>query len=436
MSTWMSGHQPVTLRAQAPISTRRLTKITKFQFPGIVGNMRPEQNPYSPGSGRRPPELVGRVGELEAFDTLRARVMNGLSDRGVVLTGLRGVGKTVLLNEMHRMADSSGWLTVRIEARRDEAGVRAVRKVLARELVVAARKLTRTTLSARMREALGTISSFNAKVGATGIELGVDLNKGRADSGDAEVDLLELVEDVSDALGERRRAFGLFVDEMQDLDAETMGALIAAQHAANQRDWPFYIIGAGLPNLPRVLTETRSYAERLFNYRQIGKFNHDDAAQALREPAERLGAQFAPSTLETLLDAAGGYPYFIQEYGQAVWNISPERLITPSDATAAVQYGTEQLDAGFFQSRWQRATRSERRMLHAMALDGEGPSTTALVAQRMGLQPSSLGPYRAALISKGLIYAPEHGQIAYTVPGMSGYVERHHDEVDDLPDND
>ncbi|WIB76997.1 ATP-binding protein [Curtobacterium sp. MCPF17_002] len=395
--------------------------------------MLPEQNPYSPGSGRRPPELVGRTNELEAFDTLRARVTNGLGDRGVVLTGLRGVGKTVLLNEMHRMADDFEWLTVRIEARRDEAGARTVRRALARELVVSARKLTRTRLSGRMRDALGTISSFNAKVGATGIELGVTVSEGRADSGDVEVDLLELVEDVAVALGERRRAFGVFVDEMQDLDPETMGALIAAQHAANQRDWPFYIIAAGLPNLPRVLTETRSYAERLFNYRPIGKLTRDEAGQAIREPAEKLGAEYAPDALDALLDAAGGYPYFIQEYGQAAWNLSPDRLIRYDDAAAAVQFGTEQLDAGFFRSRWERATRSERRMLQAMAADGEGPSSTGAVAARMGIQPSSLGPYRAALINKGLVYSPEHGQIAFTVPGMAGYVDRHHDDLDGSP---
>ncbi|NQX15674.1 ATP-binding protein [Rathayibacter sp. VKM Ac-2857] len=393
--------------------------------------MQPDQNPYSPGSGRRPPELVGRGGELEAFETLRARVGHGLGDRGIVLTGLRGVGKTVLLNEMHRLAEQSEWLTVRIEARRDEAGVHAVRRALARGLVMSARKLSRTKLSSLMREALGTISSFNAKVGATGIELGVSLSQGRADSGDAEVDLLELVEDVSTALGEQRRAFAVFIDEMQDLDPETMGALLAAQHAANQREWPFYVIAAGLPDLPRVLTETRSYAERLFNYRRIGTLAPIDAAHALREPAERLGAEYAADALATLLEAAGGYPYFLQEYGQAAWNLASDRLIDRSDAIAAVQYGTEQLDAGFFRSRWQRATRSERRMLLAMAVDGEGPCSTALVAQRMGVQTSSVGPYRAALISKGLIYSPEHGQIAFTVPGMAGYVERHREELDD-----
>ena len=392
--------------------------------------MLPEQNPYSPGSGRRPPELVGRQRELGAFDTLAARVGYGMGDRGIVLTGLRGVGKTVLLNEMHRRAEAADWLTVRLEARRDEHGAKTVRRALARELVVAARKLTRTTLTGRMRDALGTISSFNAKIGATSIELGVDIRRGRADSGDVEVDLLELVEDVASALGESRRGFALFVDEMQDLDAETLGALIAAQHAASQRDWPFYVVAAGLPHLPRVLTETRSYAERLFNYRPIGKLARDEADHALREPAERLGVEYEPDALERLLDATGGYPYFIQEFGQTAWNLAPDRVITTADAAAAVLYGTEQLDTGFFRSRWERATRSERRMLYAMASDGEGPSSTAAVAHRMSLQTSSLGPYRAALISKGLVYAPEHGQIAYTVPGMAAYIDRHHEDLD------
>lgn len=333
------------------------------------------------------------------------------------------------------MAEAFDWLTVQIEARRDEAGARMVRRALARELVASARKLTRTTLTGKMRDALGTISSFNAKLGATGIELGVAPNTRRADSGDVEVevDLLELVEDVATALADQRRALGISIDEMHDLDAETLGALTAVQYEANQRDWPFYIIRAGLPNLPRVLTETRSYAEPLFNYRPIGKLGRNDADYALREPAERLGAKFEPDALSTRLDATGGYPYSIQEYGQAAWNLAPNQSITTGDADAAVQFGTERLEVGSFRSRWDRATPSERRMLYAMAVDGDGPSPTASVAQRMGLQPSSLGPYRAALIAKGLAYAPEHGQIAYTVPGMAGYINRHHDELDIAP---
>lgn len=392
--------------------------------------MRPEINPYSPGSGRRPPQLAGRSAELQAFETLRARVANRRSDRGIVLTGLRGVGKTVLLNEMHRMADDADWLTVRIEARRDEAGARAVKSALARELIVAGRRLNRASLTSRMRNALGTIASFNARIGATGIELGVAMNHGRADSGDVEVDLLELVDDVASALAEQGRAFGLFVDEMQDLDAETMGALIAAQHAAGQRELPFYVIGAGLPNLPRVLTEARSYAERLFTYRPLGQLSEADSARALVDPAQQLGVDYEPAAIDVILDASGGYPYFLQEFGQAAWNIAPDLRITADDATAAVQFGVETLDAGFYRSRWEKATPSERRVLAAMAPDADAPSGTSIVAERLGLQPNSIGPYRANLIAKGLVYSPEHGFIAFTVPGMAAYIARSQDELD------
>lgn len=385
-------------------------------------------NPFSPGSGRRPPELVGRVGELEAFDTVVARAGNRLGDRGIVLTGLRGVGKTVLLNEMRSHAERHDWLTVRLEARRDEQGATAVRRTLAREVVTAARKLTRDRKREGIANALRTITAFNLKIGATGISLGVEANPGRADSGDAEVDLIELVEDISEAQAEEGRGFAIFVDEMQDLDEVSLGSLIATQHLANQRDWPFYVIGAGLPNLPRVLTDARSYAERLFNYRPVGPLSRSESAQALSEPVERLGASFAPAGLEVLLDAAGGYPYFIQEYGQAIWNLAPEKVFTADDAVAAVEVGRDHLDTGFYRSRWERATPAERRFLHAVAMDEDRPAASGEVAARLSMKITSLGPYRAHLIEKGLIFAPEHGQIAFTVPGMSGYISRHHEE--------
>ena len=391
--------------------------------------MEPALNPYSPGSGRRPPELVGRTGELEAFDTVVARSRHQLSSRGMVLTGLRGVGKTVLLNEMARHAARDGWLTVAVEARREPTGAIAVRRMLARELVSAARALRPPTLSTRMRTAFSTISSFNASVGATGVSLGVDVQPGRADSGDTEIDLIELVEDVSAAVAEEGRGFGLFIDEMQDLDADTMAGLLAAQHLAGQRDLPFYVIGAGLPNLPRVLTDIRSYAERLFDYRPIGKLAREDAASALVEPAERYGARFTDEALGILLDAADGYPYFIQEYGQAIWSLSPTAVFGEDDALAAVRFGLEHLDGGFFRARWERATPAERRFLRAMAADDDTPSQTADVARRLGLRITSLGPSRANLMAKGLVYAPEHGLVAYTVPGMASYVNRHQDEV-------
>lgn len=390
-----------------------------------------ELNPYSPGSGRRPPELVGREAELGAFDTLVARTRAKRGDRGIVMTGLRGVGKTVLLNEMQNHADRFEWITVRLEARRDAAGAEGARRSLARGLVAAARRLSPQSRTERMKRALSTITAFNATVGATKVSLGVELTPGRGDSGDTELDILELVEDLTTALENTGRAFALFIDEMQDLDEETLGALIAAQHAANQRDWPFFIIGAGLPNLPRVLTEARSYAERLFNYRQIGQLQRSEARAALSEPALRLGASFTPEALDTILDAASGYPYFLQEYGQAIWDIAPHKVFTIDDSQAAVQFGLEHLDAGFFRARWDRATPSERRFLLAMADDHDEPSLTADIARRMGLRPTSLGPYRAQLMNKGLIYSPEHGQVAFTVPGMAAYLDRHHPDVED-----
>ena len=386
-------------------------------------------NPFSPGSGRRPPELVGRTCELEAFDTIVARSRRGLTSRGIMLAGLRGVGKTVLLNEMFTHAERMGWFSVRLEARRDESGEASTRRRLARELVAAARSVTKEKLSARMLRALQSVAAFNAKVGATGIDLGIQLAPGRADSGDVEVDLRELVQDLCVALQEDHGTFGLFIDEMQDLDAATLSALVAAQHEAGQRGWPFYIIGAGLPNLPRVLSDARSYAERLFDYRTIGQLQPSDAALALVEPAMRFGARFEPDALTILVDGADGYPYFIQEYGQAIWSLSPLPTFTTADATAAVTFGLEHLDQGFFRARWERATPAERRFLHAMSADHDAASLTSDVAARMGLKITSLGPYRANLMAKGLVYSPQHGAIAYTVPGMAAYVHRHRDDL-------
>jgi len=378
--------------------------------------------------------MVGRERELEEFDTVVARSRGGLASRGIMLSGLRGVGKTVLLNEMFARAEAADWFVVRLEARRDESGEASTRRRLARELVVTARSLKKPKASKRMLRALQSVAAFNAKIGATGIDLGVQLAPGRADSGDVEIDLGELVQDISEALQEGGRAFGLFIDEIQDLDSATLAALVAAQHEAGQRGWPFYMFGAGLPTLPRDLSHARSYAERLFTYRTIGRLGDTDARRALVEPATNGGAHFTADAVSTLVTAADGYPYFIQEYGQAIWNLAPTHTFTIDDAKAAVTYGLEVLDQGFFRARWERATRSERRFLRAMSLDDDAPSSTSDVARRMGVKVNSIGPYRAALIAKGLVYSPAHGELAYTVPGMASYVRRHQEDTEDPAD--
>lgn len=230
-------------------------------------------------------------------------------------------------------------MVVTLEGRDADGGPDAVRAKLARNLLQAGRKLNRSA-GATLKSALGSVASFSAKLGVTGIDIGVALNHGRADSGSIEVDLEELVEDLCTALAEKRSGLVFVIDEMQDLDAP----LLSVQHLANQREWPFYIAGAGLPNLPSVLSESRSYAERLFTYRSIGPLSHPAAEPALTVPAAKFGASFEPPARDLLLNASGGYPYFLQEYGYAAWETAPEKVITLSDAQVAVEIGRHQLD--------------------------------------------------------------------------------------------
>ena len=391
--------------------------------------MKDALNPFNPGSGTPPPALVGRDDELEALDVLVERSAYGRPGRGMVLTGLRGVGKTVLLNQMRRRAEAAGWFTVNLEARRDATGATAIRKTLAREMAAKARSLGKPGVAQRTRDALGSVAAFNLKLGTSGIDLGVEVVPGRADSGAIDVDFREVVEDLAGALGDEGRTFGLFIDELQDLDTELLSALLVTQHAASQEGWPFYIIGAGLPGLPARLATAHSYAERMFDYRPIGSLPCPAAARALKDPIELADASLDDDALAVLLEAARGYPFFLQTYGQAVWQVAPGPRIQTEDAAAGVLLGLDRLDAGFFRARWDRATPAERRMLVAMAEDNDQPSSSGVVADRMGMKATSIGPHRASLINKGLIYAPEHGQVAYTVPGMAAYVHRHRDDL-------
>ncbi len=340
----------------------------------------------------------------------------------MVLSGLRGVGKTVLLKSFQERASTMDWLAVAIEARPTDSGRASVRTKLARELVIAARAAG--AKRRRLRKALASIGSFSATLGLTGVSIGVERAPGRADSGVLEIDLEEMVSDVAQALREDGLGLAFFIDEMQDLDRELLVALLAVQHAAGQNDWPFYIFGAGLPNLPSVLSDARSYAERLFEYRQIGALSDTAAADALLKPARMMGAGFTPEALDHVVEASGGYPYFLQEYGKAIWDVAPTATFTLEDAHLAITLGTAQLDQGFFPARWDRATRAERDYLRAMAEDGEAGTRSAAVAQRLERDLSSLSPTRDTLIKKGLIYAPEHGRVSYTVPGMASFIRR------------
>jgi len=389
--------------------------------------MHSELNPFVPGSGLTPHELVGRDEEIIAFDLTVARTRARRPSRGMVLHGLRGVGKTVLLNRLREHAERMGWLVVELEGRPDGREQEKVR--FGRALLRGASRLYEGAHpSQSLLDALGSAKSFANSQGIRTDGLGFQAVAGRSDSGQLEVDLEELVEDLSVAMRESSSATGIFIDEMQDLDPELLSALLSVQHRAGQKGWPFYIIGAGLPGLPASLSGMRSYAERLFDYRHIGPLDEGHAREAFVAPVERLGASIEDGALRQLLDAARGYPYFIQTYGQAAWDVAETKMITETDAVRAIALGNAELDMGFFLSRWERVTPSQRAYLHAMAeLEGD-VYTTSDIAERLGKPLSKLSVVRQSLLEKMLVFAPERGKLAFSVPGMPAYIRRQHDE--------
>lgn len=382
-------------------------------------------NPFKPGSGLRPPALEGRTRQLEEFELLVARSQRHNYDRGMMLSGLRGVGKTTLLNSLAEYAEGQGWLTIGIEARPNDAGVAAVRARLGSELAVGLRRFSRKRrLQKAFDRLIGLARGFSVGVGVGPATVEVSYDGPAAASGDLDLDLEELVEAISTEMGKHDTAFGLFIDEMQDLDPDLLGALLAVQHRASQRQWPFFVIGAGLPNLPAVLADTRSYAERQFSYSTIGPLSPSDAADALTIPVIRFGGTFTPQALSIVVEASGGYPYFLQEFGKEIWNVAATSTFDTDDAYLAVEEGRRALDSGFFPSRWTRATDRERRYLRAMARTGDPTPRSGRVAAEMGATTTAVSDIRDSAIKKGLIWSPEHGRVAFTVPHMADFILR------------
>ena len=384
----------------------------------------PVLNPYSPGAGRRPPELAGRELELRRFDVLAARLEQGRSDRGLIITGLRGVGKTVLLNEFRRRAEDHHWIVAKIEA----GGDRPLATMAAQSLNQALRSASgRFGGRERFTRALEVFRAFSLKVspdGALALGLDVDAARGRADTGELETDLTELATDLSHAGTELGLGVLVLIDEMQDLADHELAAVAAASHETGQLDLPFIVIGAGLPNLPVALTEAKSYAERLYEYLAVGPLGPDDAAEALVVPAAAHEVTWDADALDLVCEASAGYPYFLQVYGNVVWNYASHNPITAADAEVGVLAARQELDIGFYGSRWERATPAQQAYLRALAEGGDAPGTTAVVASRLKRRPSDVSVARDQLIKKGLLYAPDRGHVAFTVPGMADFVTR------------
>jgi hypothetical protein len=389
--------------------------------------MDPVRNPYAPGAGQRPPELTGRDREIRQFEVVLERVASGRPERSMVLTGLRGVGKTVLLNTFRSMAIQRLWGTGKIEARPDQS----VRRPIAGALHMAVRELApRHRAPDRIDYFLGVLKSFALrdpkapKGSSVTTQFGIDVPavRGRADSGDLEVDLTELFSEAASVAADLSVGIALFVDEMQDVPPADVSALCAACHELSQVGGPLIVVGAGLPHLPSVLSASKSYSERLFRYARIDRLDREAADLALIAPAEREEVLFDAGALDALYKAADGYPYFVQAYGKVTWDVAAGSPISAADVAVAAPEAEEELAVGFFGSRYERATPSEREYMRAMAVISDDPVPTSEVADELGRKPSSLSPARDGLIKKGLIYSSERGLIAFTVPHFGKFL--------------
>jgi len=387
--------------------------------------MDPMTNPFSPGAGAPPPELVGRDPVLTQANVLLGRVKKGMPEKSMLLTGLRGVGKTVLLNEIERKARALDFRTISIEAHEDKAlGV-----LLAPHLRTLLYDLNRMAgMGDKIRRGWAVLRSFisSIKVDVGDVSLGLDIEpeKGAADSGDLEIDLPNLFVAIGEAAVDRRTAIALVIDEVQYFNQKELGALIMAMHKVQQRQLPIVLVGAGLPILPGLAGESKSYAERLFAFPDIGALSAADSATALREPAQAAGVVYEPGALAKIYSLTKGYPYFIQEWGYQTWNRAESSPITTRVVRNATPSVLERLDNNFFRVRFDRLTPSEKNLLRAMADLAPGPYRTGAIADQLKVKLSTIGPVRAKLIKKGMIFSPAHGDLDFTVPLFDAFMVR------------
>ena len=387
--------------------------------------MDPRINPYAPGAGTPPPELAGRDDLLEKVSIQLDRCRGGLAFRGFLMVGLRGVGKTVLLSRLADHAEADGFVVVAIETPES----RSLPALLIPSLRTALLKLDLMIHAGNVgKRALRALGSFVSamKLKFDDIEFGLDLGKepGIADTGDLEVDLTSLFVEIGQAARAKKTAVVIFIDEIQYIAEEQFAALIMAFHKCAQRQLPVALVGAGLPQLVGQAGRAKSYAERLFEYPQVGALSAAAATQALTSPAEKLNVRYEPGAIAVILEKTRGYPYFLQEWGKYAWQCATATPITEVDALTATELAISELDASFFRVRFDRLTPSEKRYLRAMAELGDTPQRSGDIAQVLKKEVSAVAPVRANLISKGMIYSPSHGDTSFTVPLFAGYMKR------------
>ena len=387
--------------------------------------MDPLQNPFSPGAGSPPPELAGRTPLLEQGRLTLGRVKAGRPERSFFLIGLRGVGKTVLLNKMRDLADASGYSSVLIEAHEGKPLAALLLPAL-RQLMISLDRMA--PISQKVKRGLRVLRSFfnGLKLKYHDLEIGVDVDPetGVADSGSLEADLSQVFIALGEAAQDRGTAVALIIDEMQYLSEEELSALIMAMHQISQRQLPVVLIGAGLPQLVALAGRSKSYAERLFQFPEVGALQPMDAIAALQEPVQDQGVQFSADALQEIIRQTKGYPYFLQEWGYQAWNLAPTSQIGIDVVNQATDESIRRLDTNFFRVRFDRLTPREKQYLRALADMGETVQRSGEIADRLGVKVQSIAPVRNGLIKKGMIYSPAHGDTAFTVPLFADFMKR------------
>ena len=385
--------------------------------------MDPYRNPFAPGAGSRPPELAGRDTILETARISCGRAINGRSARSIMLLGLRGTGKTVLLNEIGKIATEKGLLVSNVKSPERES--------LARLLYPEMRKVMRSLSSVEAAEQIasrglkglrGFASIF--KIDIISDEIGVEPEPGLADSGDPQYDLPDLFVVIGQAAKAASKGWILLIDEVQDLSEADLSALIAAIHRTSQEGLPVLLVGAGLPQVARLAGEAKSYAERLFVYPIVGALEPPSAIQAIEKPIIEEEASIEPAALDAIVDRTRGYPFFLQEWASTAWNNAEGPEITIDDVSHSYAETLASLDAGFFRGSIDRLTKAEVQFVTTMSELGDGPYAMADIAKAMGRTQSSLAPTRANIIYKGMVYTADHGYLSFTVPLFAEFIRR------------
>lgn len=388
--------------------------------------MDPVANPYTPNAGATPQVIVGRDDQLASFDLLLRRLARGRTEQSMLITGLRGVGKTVLLGQFRTKVQAARWVALELEvSKHDDA---AFRRLIAIKLRTVLLELApRVRWGERMHHALAVLKSFTLHVDAMGtwsVGVDVDAAEGFADHDELALDLTDVLVAVGEAAADTGKGVVLLLDEVQFLSTPQLEAMIQAVHKVVQRSLPVTLVGAGLPQLAELAGDAKSYAERLFKFPSIGNLQDHDARLALAEPAEAEGAQYTDGALDRAVSVTGGYPYFVQELGSAVWSLAEASPITEDDVEAATPIYEAKLDSSFFRVRLDRATELQRAYLRAMAELGPEPHKAADVAAVLHRTSPQVAPTRAELINMGLLYTPEHGYAAFTVPHFDQFMRR------------